>query len=206
MEAIQLTSRYDYKGKQKRYERTYAFYDDAGQLYTTCDVYGACISAPTAYSSTNHQNMNFAMVAKGKLMNATYFLENPGGTRFAAITRKGVGFRWKILGQNEQEIARIIDPASRKEAFFRTLLSAQPNSYAVMSNEDLIAVIKKEDLHEGIRIKPKNVIGKFLDKVIPQRGLTIRFESRHTATVDHRALVAGMTLLDVHDIKGVNRQ
>lgn len=45
-----------------------------------------------------------------------------------------------------------------------------------------------------------------MDMVIPQRGLTMRFEPQHTATVDHRALVAGMTLLEVNDIKGVNRQ
>lgn len=206
MEAIQLKGHYDHKGKPKRYDRSYAFYDDDGQLYTMCDVFGACISAPTVYSSAIHEHMNFTMVAKGKLMNATYFLEDQRGTRFATITRKGFGFRWKILGQNQQEMALIIDPASRKEAFFRDLLSAQPNSYAVMSNGDLVALIKNEDLHDAIRIKPKNVIGKFLDKVIPQRGLTLRFESQLTSTVDHRALVAGMTLLEVHDIKGVNRQ
>ncbi len=206
MEAIQLKSRYDHQGKAKKYERTYAFYDDHGQLYTMCDVYGACISAPTVYSSANRESMNFTMAAKGKLMNATYFLEDPGGARFATITRKGIGFRWKILGQNDQEIARIIDPASRKEAFFRDLMSAQPDSYAVMSNADMIAIVKKEDLHKAIRIKPKNVLGKLMDKVIPQRGLTMRFEPQHTVAVDHRALVAGMTLLEVHDIKGVNRQ
>lgn len=87
-----------------------------------------------------------------------------------------------------------------------TLLSAQSDSYAVTSNEDLMAIIKKEALHESIQIKPKNVLGKVMDKVIPQRGLTMRFESQHTATVDHRALVAGMTLLEVNDIKGANRQ
>lgn len=31
MEAIQLKSRYDHKGKQKGYERSYAFYDDQGR-------------------------------------------------------------------------------------------------------------------------------------------------------------------------------
>ena len=88
-EAIQLKGHYDHKGKPKRYERTYAFYDDAGQLYTMCDVYGACISASTVYSSTTHASMNFTMAAKGKLMNATYFLEAPKGDRLATITRKG---------------------------------------------------------------------------------------------------------------------
>lgn len=34
----------------------------------------------------------------------------------------------------------------------------------------------------------------------------MRFESQHSAAVDHRALVAAMTLLEVHDIKGVDRQ
>ncbi len=59
MEAIQLKGHYDHKGKPKRYDRSYAFYDDDGQLYTMCDVFGACISAPTVYSSAIHEHMIF---------------------------------------------------------------------------------------------------------------------------------------------------
>jgi hypothetical protein len=70
-----------------------------------------------------------------------YFLEDVSGGRVATITRKGVGFRWKILGENMQEIARIIDPSSIKETFFREIFTSRPDSYAVVSNEHLIAII-----------------------------------------------------------------
>ena len=122
------------------------------------------------------------------------------------ITRKGIGFRWKILGENNQEIARIIDPASRKEAFFRELFTAQPDSYAVVLDEDLIAIIKNEKLSKKIRQKPKNIIGKLLEKVIEPSGLTLRLKPKYLSTFDTRILLTGMTLLQVHDITGVNRQ
>ena len=145
------------------------------------------------------------MRAKGKILNATYFLEDCRGERFATITRKGIGFRWKILGKNDQEMARIIDPASRKEAFFRALLSTTPDSYAVVRNQDCVAVIKNEKLTEKNRRKPGNFIGRLLDKAIGQTGLTLRLEPEYVAHFDTRVLVAGMTLLRVHDIVGVNR-
>ena len=206
MDTIQLKSSSDFKGKNKGYENTYKFYDEDGNLYLTCDIYGECIKAETVYTSACCKDHKFVMTAKGKFFNATYFLDDYLGTRFATITRKGIGFRWKILGENGQEVARIIDPAGRKEAFFRELLSANPNSYAVVSSDDPVAVIKNEQLSENIRQKPKNIIGKFIDKVIGQTGLTLRIESSYRAKFDDRILVAGMTLLRVHDINGVNRQ
>jgi hypothetical protein len=146
LKLIQLNSRYERVNKQKGYERTYDFFDESGGLCWTCEVYGECIKSPTVYSSTTDESQEFKMVAKGKILNATYFLEGKQGAIFASITRKGIGFRWKILGVNNQEIARIIDSASRKEAFFRDLFSALPEGYAVVLDEDLIATIKNERL------------------------------------------------------------
>ena len=145
------------------------------------------------------------MVAKGKILNATYFLEDKQGARFATITRKGIGSRWKMLGENNQEIVRIIDPASRKEAFFRDLFSALPDGYAVVLNENLIATIKNEKLSEKIQQKPKNIIGKIFEKIIDPSGLTLRLEHNYLSSFDIRILLAAMTLLQVHDITGVNR-
>lgn len=125
MEIIQLKSKYEYKNKG--YERTYEFYDEEEKIRWSCDVYGECIKAPTVYTCATDGNKDFKMAAKGKFLNATYFLEDELSSRFATITRKGIGFRWKILGENNQEIARIIDPASKKEALFRELFTAQPN-------------------------------------------------------------------------------
>lgn len=143
MNIIQLKTGSDYKDKNKGYESTYKFYGEGGNLYLTCDIYGECNKGPTVYTHATGENYSFAMTAKSKLLNATYFLEDHTGFRFATITRKGFGFRWKILDENNEEIARIIDPASRKEAFFRELFSAHPDSYAVVSNYDLIATIIK---------------------------------------------------------------
>ncbi len=206
MEIIQLKSKYERNNKNKGYERTYDFYDEEGKIRWSCDVYGECIKAPTIYTCAADINKDFKMKAKGKFLNATYFLEDELGSRFATITRKGIGFRWKILGENNQEIARIIDPASRKEAFFRELFSALPDSYALVSDEDLIAIIKNEKLSKKIQQKPRNIIGKFLEKVFEPNGLTLRLEPNHLSTFDTRILLAGMTLLQVHDITGVNRQ
>ncbi len=184
----------------------YFFYDEEGEIRWSCDVYGECIKAPTIYRCATDGNKDFKMAAKGKFLNATYFLEDELGSRFATITRKGIGFRWKILGENNQEIARIIDSASRKEAFFRELFSALPDSYVVALDEDLIAIIKNEKLSEKIQQKPRNIIGKLFEKVFEPNGLTLRLETNHLSTFDSRILLAGMTLLQVHDITGVNRQ
>ena len=205
MKVIQLKGKYEYQDKPKRYERTYYFYDEEGKVYSSCDVYGQCISAPTVYTTASQADENFVMTAKGKLLNATYYLEDRSGSRFATITRKGVGFRWKILGDNDREIARIIDPASRKEAFFRALFSALPDGYAIVSEDLLIATISKEKLSDNIDPQPKNIVGKLLHRAMPPRGLTLRFEKNQNSALDIRMVLAGLTLLQVHDITGVNR-
>jgi hypothetical protein len=205
MEIIQLKCKYEHKNKKKGYERTLRFYDENGNIFSNCDVYGECMKAPTVYTSVIDSGMDFTMVAKGKILNASYFLEDKIGSRFATITRKGIGFRWKILGENNQEIARIMDPASWKEAFFCELLSGQPDSYAVVAGDQLVAIVTNEKLSKKIRQEPKNILGRFLRKVLPEVGLTLRFERDQKSKVDARMLIAGMTLLQVHDITGVNR-
>ena len=206
MKIIQLKSKYEPVNKQKGYERTYAFFDETGDHCWACDVYGECIKSPTVYNPATDGSQEFRMVAKGKILNATYFLEDKQGSIFSTITRKGIGFRWKILGKNNQEIARIIDPASRKEAFFRDLFSALPEGYAVVFVEDLIATIKKERLSKNIQPKQRNILGRFLEKIIEPTGLTLRLAQNYSSSFDIRILLAGMTLLQVHDITGVNRQ
>ena len=98
-----------------------------------------------------------------------------------------------------------MDPASWKEAFFHELLSGQPDSYAVVAEDQLVAIITHEKLSEKIQQEPKNILGRFLRMVIPEVGLTLRFEPRQKSKVDARILIAGMTLLQFHDITGVNR-
>jgi hypothetical protein len=46
---------------------------------------------------------------------------------------------------------------SKKEAFFRELFAALPDSYALLSNDQLIAVIAKEKLADNIQPKPKKI-------------------------------------------------
>ncbi len=206
MKTIQIKSRFEHADKNKGYERTYCFFGEEGALHWSCDVYGECIKAPTVYISTSDGSQGFVMVAKGKFLNATYYLEDRQGSRFATITRKGVGFRWKILDGNGQEMARVIDPASRKEAFFRDLFGALPDGYAVVLGEDLIATIKDEKLSDKIQQKPRNIFGKLIEKAFEPKGLTLRLELNHLSTFDIRTLLASMTLLQVHDITGANRQ
>ncbi len=206
MKTIQMKSRFEHTDKNKGYERTYGFYNEEGALHWSCDVYGECIKAPTVYISTSDGSQGFKMTAKGKFLNATYCLEDKQGSRFAAITRKGMGFRWKILGEDDREIARVIDPASRKEAFFRGIFSALPDDYAVVLDEELIATIRTEKLSEKILQKSRNIFGKLVEKVFEPKGLTLRIEPGYLSEFDTRILLAGMTLLQVHDITGVNRQ
>ena len=44
MKIIQLKGRYEHQDKQNRYERTYYFYDEQGELYSSCEVYGQCLN------------------------------------------------------------------------------------------------------------------------------------------------------------------
>ena len=206
MDIIQLTSNYVRAGKGKSYDRTYNFHDANGEIRWSCDVYGECNSAPTEYVSFDDEDKKFVMKPKGKLLNSSYFLEDSAGDRFATITRKGVGFRWKMLGIHDEEITRIVDPSSSGEAFLRELFTALPDSYAVVSEDFLIAKICKEKLLETIPKKKRNVLGKYLEKVFEPRGLTLTFENDTKNAIDPRVLVAAMTLLQVRDITGVNRQ
>ena len=119
MKVIHLKGRYDRNQKKRGYERTYEFYDEGGNLRWSCEVYGECLKAPTVYHSSDGASQNFRMTARGKLLNATFYLDDAQGARFATFTRKGLGFRWKVLGEHGQEMARFIDPASCTEAFFR---------------------------------------------------------------------------------------
>ncbi len=205
MKAFQMQDAYEFKGKAKAYERTYRFYDEAGSLQWECDVFGACLSAPTEFRNDGDPGQSFRMTAKGKLLNATYFLDSSEGVRFATISRKGVGFRWKILGADNQEIARIVDPASNKEKVLTTLLAALPEGFAVIVDRQLVARIGKERLSEHMPLKPRNRFGKFIEKLIPPSAFTMTFEPGQEAAVDPRALIAGMLLLEVHDISGTLR-
>ncbi len=201
---IQMLSRYDYKDKGKRYERTYYFHDADGERHWACDIYGQCISAPTEYLHANDAERNFRMVAKGKLLNFTYFVEDHLGNRLGTLTRKGVGFRWKILSANDQEIARIVDPASNKEKVLNTLFAALPDGYAVVAGEQLLADIQSQELTPANRTKPKSLVGRLLDKVtFLNKGLTLNVAPAAKGKVDMRLLLAGMTLIQVHDITGV---
>ena len=206
MKVIHLKGRSDRNQKKRGYERTYEFYDEGGNLRWSCEVYGECLKAPTVYHSYDGASQNFRMMAKGKLLNATYYLDDAQGTRFATLTRKGLGFRWKVLGEDDQEMARFIDPSSRKEAFFRELFSALPDGYALVSGEDLIALIQNEKLPAKIQPRPGNIVGKILGKVLKSTGLTLRLEPSYVSAWDPRILLAGLTLLQVHDITGVRRQ
>lgn len=55
--------------------------ESLGDLLSSCDVYGQCISAPTVYTGAPGKPDDFVMRAKGKLLNATYFLEDESGLR-----------------------------------------------------------------------------------------------------------------------------
>ncbi len=197
--------KFEHKDKKKGYDRSYEFFAGDGNLLTACDVFGECIKAPTVYHNPDKPDLNFRMRAKGKVFNATYFVEDDSGAQAATITRKGVGFRWKIIGPDKQELARIIDPASNTEAFFRELLAAQPDSYALVIENQLIATIANEKRLEPLRTEAKNIVGKLLQKVIPETGLTLRFEPGQDTRINIRILIAALTLLQVHDITGVNR-
>ena len=202
MRFIQQTSRYDHKDKAKHYQRTYEYVDSNGAVQWNCDVFGSCISAPTVFEPRADGRDRFTMTAKGKFMNATYFLDDDGGQRFATITRKGIGFRWKILDSSDNEISRVVDPASWKEAMVRDVFGGLPDGFAVIQQDSLVARIAKEDLVEDAKTKPKNKLGKFLDKVFTSRAMTLRIEEEQSPVLDLRALVAVMTLLQVHDITG----
>ena len=50
------------------------------------------------------------------------------------------------------------------------------------------------------------MLGRFFKKIIEPNGLTLRLAQNYSSSFDIRILLAGMTLLQVHDITGVNRQ
>ena len=202
MKFIQQKSRYDHKDKARHYQRTYEYRDEKGTVQWSCDVFGSCISAPTVFAPQAEGYAAFTMTAKGKFMNATYFLNDAGGNRFATITRKGVGFRWKVLAPDDSELIRVVDPASWKEAMVRDVLGGLPDSFAVIENDRFVARVAKEDLVEAAKTKPKNKLGRFLDRVFTSRAMTLRVEDGQQLSVDARILVAVMTLLQVHDITG----
>jgi hypothetical protein len=205
MNFVQQTSHYSHDGKARHYQRTYEYRNEQGQIHWTCDVYGQCISAPTVFTGLPDSDNVFTMTAKGKLLNATYFLHDRHNAQFAAITRKGFGFRWKLLGADGIEIARIVDPASLKEAFIRELFTALPDSYAVMQGDTLVARIANEKLLENQILKPRNKVGKFLGKFFTGHALTLRAEAKRPVNIDSRILLASLTLLQVHDIGGSAR-
>jgi len=73
-----------------------------------------------------------------------------------------------------------------------------------ISGDRLIASLQGEELTQANRTKPKNVLGKLLDKVtFLNKALTVRVEPESQEAVDIRVLLAGMTLVEVHDITGV---
>ncbi len=204
MNFIQQTSRYEHQGKVRHYQRTYEYRDQKGTIQWECDVFGSCISAPTVFTPQVHDRDSFTMTAKGKFMNATYYLDDANGKRFAIITRKGAGFRWKILCKDDHEILRIVDPASWKEAMVRDIFGGLPDGFAVIQNDTFVARVAKEDLVESAKTKSKNKLGKFLGKVFSSRGMTLRIEDGQSPSLDTRLLVAVMTLLQVHDITGAS--
>ena len=202
MNFIQQTSCYDHRGKARHYQRTYEYRDQQGAVQWGCDVFGSCISAPTVFVPRGHGRESFTMTAKGRFMNATYYLDDPNRKRFAIVTRKGVGFRWRVFDTDDKEILRIVDSASWKEAMARDVFGGLPDGFAVIQDDTFVARIAKEDLVEGAASKPRNKLGRLLGKAFPSRGMTLRAEDGKETSLDDRVLIAAMTLLQVHDISG----
>ena len=134
----------EYEGKKRQYQGTFlikgGLASDAPLVYC-CDVYGSCIASPTYFrSSPDSKEPVFTMAAKGKVLNNTYYLTegDETGARFATITSKGRGFRWKLLDGSEAEVARFIEPSSLTETILRRVLSGVPDAFVVLKDEELI--------------------------------------------------------------------
>jgi len=84
----------------------------------------------------------------------------------------------------------------------RDIFGGLPDGIAVIRNNTFVARIAKEDLVEAAKTRPRNKLGKFLNKVMASRAMTLRIEDGQSASFDPRVLVAVMTLLQVHDITG----
>ena len=69
----------------------------------------------------------------------------------------------------------------------------------------MLAKISSEKLSEKVPLPPRNKLGKFLEKMLPPKALTLQMESDAVDAVDIRILIASLTLLDEYDITGVNR-
>ena len=107
MNYIQQTSRYDHEGKARHYQRTYEYWDEQGAVQWDCDVFGSCISARTVFTPQAPGREGFTMTAKGKLMNATYYLDDPGGRRLATITC--------LAHRISRHLPRVVPVASKSE-------------------------------------------------------------------------------------------
>jgi hypothetical protein len=205
MECIHVVGTCDNTGKHSGYDRSYAYHDEAGRLRWSCDVYGGCITRPTEYRGHHDGDQPFTMTVRGAVLAVSFRVDDHAGRVIGTITRKGIGFRWKMLGEHDEELARVVDSAGWKEATARELLSTSPDCYAVLRDATMLATIRNERLAPRMPRPPRNALGRFVERFIPPGGLTLRRVACEGPPPDVRLLVAALTLVQVHDITGYNQ-
>lgn len=110
------------------------------------------------------------------------------------------------MSPDEKEIARVIDPASKKEKVLNEIFAASPDGFAIVSGNRVVAQLQSEELTSENRNQTRNRLGRLLDKIaFLNKGLTLRVDPEFSSAIDIRVLLAAMILLEVHDISGVLR-
>ncbi len=186
----------------KNYGCTYYVYREDDSLRCMCDVYGMCIKGPTRFLADDKAtSTEFRMVAKGKFMNTTYYLqEGDDGPLLGTIKRPKAGRGGTLLDSHDRVIGRFADTATWKEALVRDMLQGVPEKFVVVLDNRVVARIGEEVQPE---IQEPNRLKRFFKKLLPRSNWVLRLEPDADDVIDDRFLIAGMILLQEYDTKSI---
>jgi hypothetical protein len=175
---------------------SYFIRDRNMDLIAYCLVKGRCITHPTIFKPTaEEEDPLFRMEAKRKVLNRTYYLFDPLGTRpFATIAQGGKGL-WRVLDDTDRERCVFVDSGTKGEKVAEAVLGGSPDRYAVIAGDRVLAQIRMEPRPEKESSLEDRGFFKRIVKAVTRRSDWVMALEEQSTGVDHRTLIAGMILL-----------
>lgn len=154
-------------------------------------------------TSTFHRNEDdpevlFRLAPKRKVMNFTYMLSNGASGPCLAVIRMKASRGMKIIGPDDREQYRIVDPRKQLEQLWEDILGGAATRYAVTRDRELLGRVARMARPEKQNASsPKGLLGRVRKKIFSGTGSDwcVDLSGAADAIADHRPLIAAILLL-----------
>jgi hypothetical protein len=196
-----FTKRYEPAGKPRGYSHSYWVSGPGDAPCFYCDTIRHTVRHPCeVFTAPSKRESVFVIQPVAALIVTTYrVLASDTGREIGALKRRMGGARWSLRDATEREVARLIDPTPLRARMTQALLDGDPDGYAIVAGDRIIA-----DLRKGRKQEPRPGLGparRFLVLLVTPRDWELTLRGEAADAVDHRLLIAAVLLMHEHDFR-----